>query len=283
MMAMTHVAQFVSIQSFVRLLGLGIFLVFLASCAAIPERTTSPVPGQTSARIIETLQERESRILTLKGLFHAEIDGKGMPFAQSLHGSIFYHRPDHYRIKGFTRFGGLVFDFILSGQLYALRVQDQAQPVIGEMDNFQRLGELRLPVLLSVRAVEVLLGKLLPRDKGLVAVEQGEDFYQFTISPDPGSSTPTLIQHILVNQELLQVRQLEYVDPRGEAVVSIHTSDFRPVRGPTSVESTESDPMLMPFTVRVEDHVEAGKITLEFQEIIANEKLDQRLFTLTGF
>ena len=134
MMAMSH--DSVIMRSFVLLLVAGMCLAMLSSCAGAPERNTSPVPEQTSARIIETLQEREAKIRTLKGLFHAEIDGQGMPFSQSLQGSILYHRPDHYRIKGFTRFGGLVFDFILSGEFYALRVQDQSQPVIGGMDKF---------------------------------------------------------------------------------------------------------------------------------------------------
>ncbi len=255
----------------------------LSSCAGAPERNTSPVPEQISARIIETLQEREAKIRTLKGLFHAEIDGQGMPFSQSLQGSILYHRPDHYRIKGFTRFGGLVFDFILSGEFYALRVQDQSQPVIGGMDNFQQLGELRLPVLLSLRAIEVLLGKLLPPDEGLAAVEQGEDFYQFEFSSHSGASAATFTQRIMVDQGALHVRQLEYIDGRGESVVSIHTSDFRPVREATPVDSGESDPIRLPFMVVAEDHVEAGSITLEFQEIIANEKLDNRVFLFSGF
>jgi len=279
-MAATPVTSSASIQLCAHIFGVGIFLVILSSCAAIPERSVSPVPAQTSAQIIETLQKREAKVLSLKGLFHAEIDGKGMTFAHSLQGSILYQRPDHYRIKGFTRFGGLVFDFVMVGEWYALRIQDQPKPIIGGMDNFQQLGNLRLPVFLSLRAIEVLLGKLPFSSEGVGAVQVKDGGYQFDIPPDPSTPGSIFTQRILIDQGSLQVRQLEYVHPHGESVVSIQTSDYRPVGGGGG---GKVDPIILPFTVAAEDRVEAGKITLEFQEMKANETIDEGLFTVSGF
>lgn len=279
-MAAIHVIPSASIQLYVRAIVIGIFLVLLSSCATVPERSVSPVPAKISAQIVETLQAREAKVLSLKGLFHAEIDGKGMVFAQSFQGSILYQRPDQYRIKGFTRFGGLVFDFVLAGEWYALRVQDQPKPIVGRMDNFQRLGELRLPVLLSLRAVEVLLGKLPLDGDGVVAAQAEDGSYQFDIPPDPSMPGAIFTQRILIDQGSLQVRQLEYVHPQGESVVSIQTSDYRPVSGGVS---GEVDIIILPFTVAAEDRGEAGKITLEFQEIKANEMIDEGLFTVSNF
>jgi hypothetical protein len=270
-------------QSFSRLAWFALYLVLLSSCTTAPEPRTRSVQSQTSAQIIETLQDREAQVRSLKGLFHAEIDGKGMVFAHSLDGSIFYQRPDRFRIKGFTRFGGLVFDFALSGDFYALRVQDQPQPIFGGMDNFQGLGELRLPVLLSLRAVKVLLGKLPLRAEGSMAMQEGVDTYQFDIpsgQADQGPTSVALSQRILIDRASLQVRQLDYVDPNGESVASIQSSDFRRVRDRSLNESAT---ILLPFAVQAEDRVEAGRIALEFREIIANETLDERLFTLTEF
>ncbi len=251
-----------------------------SNCAAVPERTFSPLPEQTSSKIVQTLQEREAKVVSLKGLYHAEIDGKGMPFAQSLQGSIFYQRPDHYRIKGFTRFGGLVFDFVLAGEWYALRVQDQPTPVVGGRDNFQRLGELRLPVLLSLRAIEVLLGKLPLRIEGFVAAQTDDGVYQFDIPPDPSISGATFTQRVLIEEGSLQIRQLEFVHSKGESVVSIQTSDFRPVMGGAS---GDIGPHILPFTVVAEDRTQGGKITLEFQEIKVNKEIGKRLFTVPRF
>jgi len=173
-----------------------------------------------------------------------------------------------------------VFDFVLSGGFYALRVKDQPRPILGGMDNFQRLGELRLPVVLSLRAIEVLLGKL-PLSAGQsLALRQGEETYQLNIPPDPRNSESTLSQHIVIDQRSLQVRQLDYVNVDGEPVVSIRTSDFRRVRDGSQVESRT---ILLPFEVQAEDRVEAGSIALEFMEIIANETLDEQLFTLAAF
>lgn len=263
-----------------RVFFVGIFLTLLSSCETVPERTFSPVPELTSSQIIQTLQEREAKVVSLKGLFQAEIDGKGMPFAQSLQGSIFYQRPDHYRIKGFTRFGGLVFDFVLAGEWYALRVQDHSKPIVGGMDDFQRLGELRLPVLLSLRAIEVVLGKLPLGSEGFVAVQANDGVYQFDIPPNPSTSESTFTQRILIEEGSLQIQQLEFVHHNGESVVSIQTSDFRPV----SAAGTGGDDFhILPFTVVAEDRIQAGKISLEFQEMKANVAIDERLFAVPRF
>jgi len=279
-MAASQMTLFAPFQLWVRVLAVWIFLALLSSCAAGPERTLSPVPEQTSFKIVQTLQEREAKVVSLKGLFQAEIDGKGMPFAQSLQGSIFYQRPDHYRIKGFSRFGGLVFDFLLAGEWYALRVQDHPKPIVGGMDNFQRLGELRLPVLLSLRAIEVLLGKLPLGSEGFVAVQANDGVYQFDIPPNPSTSASTFIQRLLIEEGSLQIRQLEFLHPDGESVVSIQASDFRPVR---ASGTGDVDFHIFPFTVVAEDRIQAGKISLEFQEMKANVAIDERLFAVPSF
>ncbi len=265
---------------FVGIVCWGLFLVMLSSCTTVPVPQTSPVSSETSAKIIETLQAREANVVSLKGLFEAELDGKGMAFAPSLQGTILYQRPDQFRIKGFTRFGGLVFDFVLSHGLYALRVKNQPRPIVGGSDDFQRLGELRLPVLLSLRAIEVLLGKLPLVAENSLAVQQGDETYQFDIPSDSRTNPSTLSQRIVIDQRSLHVRQLDYVNSEGESVVSIRTSDFRLVRDGSQVESGT---ILLPFGVQAEDHVEAGSVVLEFMEIIVNEPLDKQVFTLAAF
>ena len=252
----------------------------LSSCESLPVRKLIPVPEQVASQIVNTLQEREAKVVSLKGLFQAEIDGRGMPFAQSLQGSIFYQRPDHYRIKGFTRFGGLVFDFVLAGEWYTLRVQDQPKPLVGGMDNFQRLGELRLPVLLSLQAIEVLLGKLPVQSDGLVAVQSDLGWYSFDFPADSKTFDSKLRQRVLVDEGSLQIRQLEFVHPQGESVMSIQTLDFRPVIGGAS---GDIGPHILPFTVVAEDRTQGGKITLEFQEMKANVAIDERLFAVPRF
>lgn len=262
------------------LLGVGFLFVLLSNCTTVPEREGVSVPSETSANIIKTLQGREANVASLKGLFQAEVTGNGMVFAQSFQGSILYQRPDQYRIKGFTRFGGMVFDFVLSGRFYALRVKDQPRPIVGGLDNFHRLGDLRLPVLLSLRAVEVLLGKLPLNAENPIIMDVSENMYKFETPPDSSSNNSQLSQRILIDQQSLHVRQLSYVDTEGEPVVSIRTSDFRPVQNGSPVQSQT---IQLPFHVQAEDHREAGSIELEFLEIVTNEAIDEQLFTLTAF
>ncbi len=257
-----------------------LFLLSFVSCVTTSELATSSIPAQTLGKIIETLRERETNVTSLKGLFQAEVDGKGMVFTQSLQGSIFYQHPNQYRIQGFTRLGGLIFDFVLSGDFYALRVGEHPRPIIGGMDNFQKLGEFRLPVLLSLRAIEVVLGKLSFDTEGIIAAQVYDTSYQFDIPQDSKILGATLYQRIVVDQISLQVRQLDYLSAEGKAMVSIYTSDFRQVRDGGSSELRRLD---LPFGVRVEDRVEAGSIALEFHEIKANELLEKKMFTLTAF
>ena len=252
----------------------------MVSCATVSEQPVLPVSDQVSTQIIETLQGREETVTSLKGLFQAEVEGKGMAFAHSFQGSILFQHPDHYRIKGFTRFGGLVFDFVFSKGMYALRVQDHPTPILGGRDNFQQLGELRLPVLLCLRAVEVLLGKLRLGSSDSVAIHQIDNAYQLDVPSPSHVQKAVFIQRILVEKESLLVHQLDYVNQEGKSVVSIQTSDFRQVRnGPTKGAKS----LQLPYKVQAEDSVQGGSIGLEFLEIIANENLDLNLFTLTAF
>ena len=148
------------------------------------------------------------------------------------------------------------------------------------MDNFQKLGEFRLPVLLSLRAIEVVLGKLSFDTEGIIAAQVYDNSYQFDISQDSKILGATLHQRIVVDQISLQVRQLDYLSAEGKAMVSIYTSDFRQVRDGGSSELRRLD---LPFGLTVEDRVEAGSIALEFHEIKANEPLEKKMFTLTAF
>ena len=238
------------------------------------------MPAETSSGIIEILRSREANVMSLKGLFQAEFDMKGMAFTQSLQGSIFYQHPNQYRIQGFTRFGGLVFDFVLSKDFYALRVAQYPKPIIGGVDNFQKLGEFRLPVLLSLRAIEVVLGKLPFDSERIIATKVDDNSYKFEVPSDPNIIGARLSQRIVVDQMSLQVRQLDYVSFEGRDVVSIHTSDFRQVTDGSSNELRTVD---FPFGILVEDSIESGSITLEFQEMKLNEPLENKMFTLTVF
>ena len=250
------------------------------SCAIISERVISPIPAQISAEIIKKLSQREANLMSLKGLFNAEVDVEGMAFTQSLQGSILYKRPNQYRIKGFTRFGGLVFDFVLSEGFYALRVEDHPRPIIGGVGNFEKLGEFRLPVLLSLRAIKVVLGKLSLESERIIAAKVDGNTYQFDMSPVSKIVRASFYQRIMVDRVSLQIRQLDYMGAEGKTVVSIHTSDFRQVRDGSSSELRTFN---FPFDVRVEDRIEVGSIALEFQEIKANVPLERKMFTLNAF
>ena len=75
-------------------------LAVLSSCTLIQERYALPVDAQTSATIMQTLQEREATVSSLKGLFHADIKGQGISLLDQ--STARQHRKPKYPITTFS-------------------------------------------------------------------------------------------------------------------------------------------------------------------------------------
>ena len=126
---------------FVRWVAVGVLCLSLGACAGrAPAPRVEPAPARapvlTPQQVLATLHAREANITSLKGLFQADVEGSFSPFSHSIQGTLFYQRPRSIRIKGFTRFGGTLFDFLLNGRPYSLHTADRLYPIVGRVPGF---------------------------------------------------------------------------------------------------------------------------------------------------
>lgn len=247
----------------------GVLLLTLGACAGrAPSPPVSPPvapgPSLTPQEVLATIHAREANVTTLKGLFQAEVQGSFSPFSYGIQGTLLYQRPQSIRIKGFTRFGGTLFDFLLRGRFYSLSTPDRLTPVVGQVPDFRRLGDLSVPVQLSLRAIDVLLGKLRWSAEQFREVRAAKTAYRYTVSLSPGKArNSSFLQHIWVDRSSALIQAVEYLTSEGKRLVTLTAGDFRNV-------GSQEQPVVLPFLVEVKEHVTSGSVTLEFSELAVN-------------
>ena len=132
-------------RPFVRWVAVGVLSLCLGACAGrVPSPPVEPVPARapvlTPQQVLAALHAREANITSLKGLFQADVEGSFSPFSHSIQGTLFYQRPRSIRLKGFTRFGGTLFDFLLNGRPYTLHTAGRLYPMVGRLPDVRPLG-----------------------------------------------------------------------------------------------------------------------------------------------
>ncbi len=211
---------------------------------------------------------------SLKGLFQADVQGSFSPFSYRIQGTLLYQRPRSIRLKGFTQFGGTVFDFLLHGQSYALRTPDRPNPVVGHVPDFRRLGALSVPVQLSLRAIDLLLGKMRWTAEQFREVQVAKTAYRYTVSMSPENGrNKSFLQHVWVDRHSALIQAIEYLTSEGKLLVTLTASDFRNV-------GSHEQAVVLPFLVQVKEYVTSGSITLEFSELVANVPVSGNEFAL---
>ena len=278
------------------LLVLGAMLLGLAACAGVsPPRSVPPEPSRTPEEVLAALHAREAGIDSLKGLFQADIRGAYLPFSRRIHGTLFYQRPHLIRVTGLTRAGGMVFDFLLREQSYTLRVADRRDVMVGRVADLHRLGDVGLPIRLSLRAVELLLGKSLEASPSPEIRVEG-DAYRYIVSPAafPSATVPDgrhdLFggrQHVWVDRYSAHIRAVEFRTLEEETRLALSASDFRPVpdghNGDGSREHRQGSheqagALALPFVIHATDSATSGSVELSFLELAANVFLPERAF-----
>lgn len=255
--------------------AVGVLFLSLAACAGrAPSPQVAPGPSLTPQEVLATLHAREANIASLKGLFQADVKGALSPLAFRLQGTLLYQRPQSIRIKGFTQFGSTLFDFLLNGQSYSLHRPDHLDPVVGTVPDFRRLGNLRIPVQLSLRALDLLLGKVPWTAEQFREVRATKTAYRYTVALSPvNARNVSFLQHLWVDRYSAQIRVIEYLTTGGKKLITLRASDFRNV-------GSDGQSMALPFSVAVEDHTSSGSVTLEFSELAANVPVPENEFTL---
>lgn len=249
------------------------------ACAG-PTPAPPVVPDHAPAPedVLAILHAREANLTSLKALFQVDVQGPLFLFSRRIQGSLLYQRPGSIRITGYTRFGGTAFDFSLHGQSYALRVPDRQDPIVGHVrDDFRRLETLRVPVQLSLRAIEILLGKIEWTTEPLQDVQIEDTAYRYTVPLSLMDSRDGGLQHIWVDRYSARITTIEYRTSQEERLATLTASDFRPVQQPSPQSSS---PLTLPFSIKVKDHTTPGTAQFKFLTLQPNVPLSPQNFTL---
>ncbi len=252
------------------------FALATAGCSGRATRTDAPpLPDVTAEQLTQLLREREADVQTMKGLFRAQIQGPGLPISQRVEGALFYRRPDALRLQGFNRLGGGLFEFILSADVYALRLPT-GQVYSGRPAELERVGAIARPFRLSVLAMSGVVGipSVTEYERALVSLDG--DRYRldvFAASPEQESSTP--FRRIWFDRHSLQVVQEDRVNTAGEVEASVQFDDYRSVNawpegGSIPTGHSSLPPLMKPFRVTAQDGVGRSIIFLTFHEIVPN-------------
>jgi len=252
-------------------LGLFLFLVMMTGCAALSPSRWLPVDDQTSRQVLETLRQKEARISTLKGLFQISISGAGIPLSQDLNGIVSYRQPDQVHLRGFIRLGMPVLDFRREGNLYELSFPAEGRMVSGEVNRVRQDSEWDQTVVLSLRALDAVLGKIPGLAQAEAQVLKDDHFYRIdqVVPPlDSSGSSADVLVRTRVDAQTLEVSSIEYYQPADDLVVSVQCEDYRIVK---DREFDGHPPVRLPFQIRAKDHrMLGGSVTLAFREFILN-------------
>ena len=261
-------------------------LIGLTGCPSVPipkqEPDTIFAPTYSQEELLAALHAKEAAIATLKGLFQAEIRGDGIPFAQSINGTVMYQRPNSLRLRGFSRFGGVLFDLLYKQNHFAIRVEGEEGVFTGKVSELEGAKGAYLPIQLSFRALAVILGKIEFSNADQVRFLEQANEYQFHVIPmhPPSGSLVFLTQHIHVDRRFTQVSQVDYLMPDGRVAISIQASDFRRILDATPIQTQT---LLLPYSVRADNYEEKGNVSMQFLEILANGPLDADVFSFSKF
>lgn len=248
-----------------------ILLWFLSGCAAFQREPLMQVDEETSRQVLDVLRQKESAISTLRGLFQASVSGHGIPLSQDLTGIVAYREPDHVHLRGFIRLGMPVLDFVREGDQYRLSFPAEGKVVSGRVEGSEQMSEWDRTVLLSLRALDAILGKIGTLSDRDVHILKSEHLYRIDIprsSHDPNGLFPDEMVRAWIDRATLELQSVEYVRSSDDVMVTVQCEDYREV---TDARSTDPAQLRLPFRVKAVDHrMMGGTLTLTFQEYVVN-------------
>ncbi len=256
-------------------------LTVVGGCALLPSRPEVPLKQATAAELTALLREREAAIQTMKGLFRVSIKGEGIPIAPRMEGAMYYRRPDAMRLQGFTALGGELFEFVLSDDLYKLRLPTMSRVLTGRSSEIGKMGKLARPFQLSVWAMSGAVGiASVARGERVALAEDGDRYRLDVFAPGEGDSgSGTVVRRLWFERRSLQVVQEERLSPTGEREAVMYFDDFRPVgESEAGVQTQDAASgfrtrLMRPFKITMEDGHGQGSLQVTFHEIVPNVPL----------
>jgi hypothetical protein len=271
-------------------------ILLLSGCSwwAKPTPPTPDVPLQavTLERLMGLLQERETEIRTLKGLFGAQILGPGIPGTQRVEGAIVYHRPDALRLRGFNRLGMRLFDLAVGEDRYTLRLIN-GKVLAGNVTDLNRVEKVARPFRLSLLAMTGIIGTpSVAANERAELKEEGERYRIDVFASGNGmSGSDAAYRRIWFDRRTLQVVQEDRLTPTGEIEARVQFDDFRPVNlspaadlppdSTVPIGTLPGKSIFKPFVIRAEESQGPSSIQLTFHEISPNMPLTPEEFQIT--
>ena len=251
-------------------------LVFLVGCAGMFQGSLRPLEDERDRQeVFQALRQKESAIRTLRGLFQASISGSGVPLSQNILGTVSYVRPDALDLKGFIRMGVPVMNFHRRGNEYELYLPPEDKVITGRVNDTQERSPWDHTVMLSLRAVDAVLGKVSGVSSKEARVWKNNERYRIDLAANQSSSTSNSTSsqddftvRTWVDVQTMDLSSIEYRRSFDDIVVLVECEDYREVIINTTEESS---PVRLPFLVRATDYrINGGSITLHFKEFIVN-------------
>ncbi|WP_454061945.1 hypothetical protein [Candidatus Nitrospira salsa] len=242
-------------------------------CTTIAIQPEQTVSHQKSRDILAALKLKEASIQNLKGLFQASITGSILPISKTLPGVVFYTRPNSIRLKGLTPVGGTFFQFIREDDAYRLMMPASGRFTTGKIQELGRTGDIGRVVGLSLRAMDVVLGKIPGLTLDRLHVYEDDRGFRLdipTITDEEHPDGDVSLTRLWVDKQRYDILYVEYLDQEEEMLMSIACQDFRMVS--ILIDSSEST-IHLPFQIRAEDDRLSGSVTLTFQELAVNTRL----------
>lgn len=251
-----------------------------SGCAWFERGPEVPLRQATAAQLTGLLQDRESAIQTMKGLFRAQVSGSAMPISQRVEGAIYFRRPAALRLQGFNHLGGKLFEFSQNGTHYRLDLPAEGKRYAGSLEELQQAKIGRLLQLSRWAVGGVVGGDSSAGGSRAVLSEDGDRYRLDVFQPSPDGR---LLRRLWFERRSLQVVQEERLREDGEVEASMTYEDYRGIpAAPMAVAKGTARPTLMPFKVTVVDRVASGSMVLTFHEIQLNPALKPEELGMAG-
>lgn len=253
----------------------GVVLALLLVLPGCPHGAVVPVgelKQATADQLASLLRSRAEATQSAKGLFRAQIKGPGLLLPARVDGTVFYSRPDSMRVRGFSLFGGELFELVVNQDLYRLTLPTERKELKGQASELGTIGKYGRPVELSLLAVHAALGLTTVRKGQPLGLVEDGDRYRLEVSVPSEAGGLRVNRRIWFDRRTLLMSQEEWLSPAGEVEVLIRYEDYR--SAPEAVTMSDAvpamGPILRPYRIVMEDGRGRGSVHLTFQEIMAN-------------
>jgi len=255
-------------------------LALLAGCSVLGPKEELPLKRVTVEELTTLLRQRDAAIHSMKGLFSAKVRGGLIPILSRVEGTVYYRRPNALRLKGFTPFGGELFEFVQADDWYRLRLPMEGKMYSGSQADLKDQGNLARFSQLSTWAIGGLLGSnaLAREETAKLVLERSRyrlDIYGMARGA-AGRSPRVLIRRLWFDHRLLVVQE-DRLGGDGEIEATIHYDDFRPLNEGGAVSSqavADADARsLRPFKISLEDGRGEGAVQVTFHEMHQNQTI----------